>query len=218
MTLIFDRDFDLELAREERSARCAARASHTPEELDEAVTTAREIAYAEGRSAGHAEGLAEAAGTDGALRVTALKALGPQIEMLVKSSDSHRQALEAQVVAFALTVSEQVFPELLRRRAHDRALAQVRRALTVGLGSATLRVSLSLDALDLLRHDLDAVVAEKGLEGRVEMRADPALADGDTRVDWDNGVLEYSFSSICDRILSALREARSAPPTPTLER
>lgn len=218
MSLIFNRDFDLELALEEQTARHAARASHTPEEVADAVATARAAAYAEGRSAGRAEGLAEAAGTDGALRVAALDALGPQIEMLVQSSDTHRQALEEQVLDFARTVSEQVFPELLNRHAHYRTLVQVRRALNVGLGSAMLRVALSPDALALLRCDLDALIVEKGLEGRVELRADGALADGDTRIDWDNGFLEYSFSSICDRILGALRETRSATATPILER
>lgn len=218
MTVIFDRDFDLELAHEDRQARRAARARHTPEELSEAVEAARAAGFMEGKCAGHAEGLAEAAVADGARRAAALEALGQQLPAMVRENDRHRAALEAQVLDFAITVCEQVFPELLRRRAHDRALAQVRRALTVGLGSMSLRVSLSSDALQLLHDDLDAAITQNGLQGRVELRADPALADGDARVDWDNGFLEYSFSSICDRILFALREARSAAPIPLSER
>ncbi len=218
MSLVFDRDFDLELAHEDRQARRDARARHTPEELSDAVTAARAEAFAEGRSAGHSEGLAEASGAQGARRAAALDALKPQISSLVQAADSHRAALEAQVLDFALSVCEQVFPELLRHRAHDRTLAQVRRALSIGLGSATLRVALSPDALRLLRDELNDAITEAGLQGRVEMRADPALVDGDARVDWESGLLEYSFAAICDRILGALREARSAAPTPLLER
>lgn len=217
MTVIFERDFDLELAREDRQARRAARARHTPEELFEAVEAARAEAFDEGKNAGHAEGLADAARADGARRAAALEVLGQQIPAMVAANNSHRAALETQVLDFALTVCEQVFPELLRRRAHDRALAQVRRALNVGLGSVSLQISLSSGALQLLQDDLDAEIARNGLQGRVVLRADPALNDGDARVDWDSGFLEYSFSSICDRILCTLREARSATPIPLSE-
>ncbi len=218
MTLIFDRDFDLELAREDQSARRLMRARHTDEEMFEAIAAARNAAFLEGRTAGHAEGLAEAAAAHSARRAEALQALGPTIGELVEANDRHRAALEAQVLDFAVTVCEQVFPELLRHRAHDRVLAKVRRALEIGLGSVSLRIFLSPEALHLLREDLNAAIIENGLEGRVEIRADPALCNGDARVDWDSGFLEYSFSSICDRILCALREARSAAPKPLSER
>lgn len=218
MKLVFNRDFDLELAHEDRQARRDARACHTPEELAQAVEAARAAAFAEGRLAGHSDGLAEAAATDSARRAAALDALMPQIAALVEAADKHRAALEAQLLDFALSVCEQVFPELLRHRAHDRVLAQVRRALSVGLGSATLEVTLSPGALHLLRPDLEAAIHESGLQGRVDMRGDPDLIDGDVRVVWESGCLEYSFASISDRILRVLRDARSAVSTPLLER
>lgn len=218
MSLVFDRDFDLELARENRQVLRDGEAYYSQDALLEAVSEARATAFAEGRRTGHAEGLAEAAGLDGARRAAALEVLGPQMAALIQAADEHRAALEAQLLDFSLSVCEQVFPELLQHRAHDRALAQVRRALSVGLGSATLQVSLSPDGLRLLREELDSTISEFGLIGRVALRADPDLADGDTRVAWDSGFLEYSFSSICDRILGALRDARSAVPTHLLER
>lgn len=217
MNHVFTRDFDLELAHEDQEARRAARACHTPEELDAAVQAARAAAFADGMAAGHADGLAEAETANAARKVAALEGLQPQIQGLVQAADTHRAALEAQLLDFAMSVCEQVFPELLRHRAHDRALAQVRRALSVGLGSATLQITLSPDALELLRPDLEAAILETGLQGRVEMRADACLVAGDARVTWDSGFLEYSFTSICDRILHVLREARTAVPTHYLE-
>lgn len=217
MNHVFTRDFDLELARENQEARRIARACHTPEELQAAVSAAKAEGFADGLVAGHADGLAAAATADDAQKVAALKALQPQITTLVEEADAHRAALEAQLLDFAVSVCEQVFPELLRHRAHDRALAQVRRALAVGLGSPTLQISLSADALTLLRPDLDSAIHEIGLQGRVEMRADTNLAAGDVRVTWDSGFLEYSFTSICDRILQALRAARPTAPTHYLE-
>lgn len=215
MTLIFDRDFDVELLREQWQARRETRFCHTAEDLAEAVAQARAEAYAEGRCAGNAEGMAEAEATVNGQRAAALIALTPQIAALVQAQESHRAALEAQVLAFALSVCEQVFPELLRRHAHARALAQVRRALSIGLGSVSLHLALSPAALILLRDELNAAISERGLQGRVELRDDPTLDDGDVRVDWDSGYLEYSFSSICERILTSLRDARFSCPTPT---
>jgi len=218
MSMIFDRDFDLELEHEALQARRDARACHTPAELLEAVEAARAAAFFEGRRTGHAEGLADAADADHARRAAALDALGPQITALAQASDDHCQVLEAQILDFTLTVCEQVFPELLRHRAHDRALAQVRRALSLGLGSVSLRICVSPKALELLQDDLSAAIAENGLQGRVELQANDGLEDGEARVEWDSGFLEYSFSSICDRILRTLREARPAAPIPLSER
>ena len=218
MSMIFDRDFDLELEHEARQARRDARACHTPAELLDAVETARAAAFSDGRRAGHAEGLADAANADHARRVEALDALGPQIRKLAQASDDHCQVLEAQILDFTLTVCEQVFPELLRHRAHDRALAQVRRALSLGLGSVSLRICVSPEALELLHDDLSTAIAENGLQGRVELQANDGMKDGEARVEWDSGFLEYSFSSICDRILRTLREARPAAPIPLSER
>jgi flagellar assembly protein FliH len=217
MSLVFNRDFDLELAHEDQQSRRDARARHTPEELTEAITAARAAAFAEGRTMGRFEGLAEAAAADEARRVAALAALMPQMTSLMLSADTHRAALEAQLLDFSLSVCEQVFPELLKHRAHDRALAQLRRALSIGLGSATLRIALSPEGLRLLREDLDTAITESGLLGRVELLSDPALADGDVCVRWDSGFLEYSYASICNRILRVLREARTATPSHFLE-
>jgi flagellar assembly protein FliH len=217
MSLIFNRDFDLELALEQQEARGETRPRHSAEDLAAAVAAARAEGLAEGWRSGHIAGLSDAAALDAARRAAALEVLVPQVQSLMAATESHRVALEAQLMDFALSICEHVFPELLTRRAHDRALAQIRRALSLGLGSTTLRVSLSADALDLLRDDLEATIAALGLEGRVELLADAGLGAGDVHVGWDDGVLEYSFSTICERILAVLRAARSAAPTPCLE-
>lgn len=218
MSLVFNRNFDLELAREDQQTNRIARMCHTPEDLAEAVAEARIAAYAEGQSAGYAEGLSAAATSHQARCAATLDTLTPQIVSLIDAADTHRATLEAQLLDFAISVCEQVFPELLRRRAHERALAQLRRALSVGLGSATLKVALSPTAVALLRADLDRAITENGLQGRVEVCADPELCDGDVRVNWDSGTLEYSFATLCDRILNLLRDARTTLPTPLLER
>jgi hypothetical protein len=37
------------------------------------------------------------------------------------------------------------------------------------------------------------------------------MGQGDARVEWDNGFMQYSFNMICDRILKSLRAAAVLP-------
>lgn len=207
---VFQRDFDLEIAEEAAQAEHDARARYTEEELAEAIARAREEGREEGRAEGHAAGLAEARGTLAAQQSAALAVLGPKLDMLLGEAAAHRAALEAQVLDFTVSVCEKVFPELLHERARARTLAQIRRCLQFALGSSSLRVVLSPGALDELGPRLSGMCAEAGVTARLEMSADPDLAAGDARVEWDNGFLDYSLAAVCERILDALRESRDA--------
>jgi flagellar assembly protein FliH len=209
VSYVFDRDFDRELDHERQEAERRARACYTPEDLEAALADARAAAFAEGHAAGRAEGIAESRASSEALRAEALGALVPQLERLIGEGDRHRAALEAQVLDFTLSVCEQVFPEVLRSRSQDRALDRVKRTIGLALGSACLRIMLSERALPLLRPGIEQAARDIGLKARVELAADPALSEGEVRMEWDNGFMEYSFAGVCDRILSALRQARA---------
>nr|WP_282960695.1 FliH/SctL family protein [Actibacterium sp. MT2.3-13A] len=128
---------------------------------------------------------------------------------MIAEADRHRAALEAQALDFTLSVCEQVFPEVLRRCSRDRALDRVKKTIALALGSACLRVALSPSALPLLRPDIEAAARAAGLEARIEIAVDPALAEGDVRMEWNNGFMDYSCAAICDRILTALRQAQA---------
>lgn len=209
MSYIFDRDFDRELDRERQEAERRARACYTPEDLEAALADARAEAFREGHAAGRAEGMAESRVSSEALRAEVLGTLGPQLERLIGEADRHRAALEAQVLDFALSVCEQVFPEVLRSRSRDRALDRVKKTIELALGSATLRITLAERALPLVRPEIEQAAQAIGLKARVELAADPALPEGEVRMEWDNGFMEYSFAGVCDRILTALRQARA---------
>lgn len=215
MSYVFDRDFDRELDHERQEAERRARACYSPEDLEAALADARAAAFAEGHAAGRAEGIAESQASSEALRSEALGALAPQLERLIGEADRHRAALEAQVLDFTLSVCEQVFPEVLGR-SRDRALDRVKKTIGLALGSACLRIMLSERALPLLRPEIERAARDIGLQARVELATDPALSEGDVRMEWDNGFMEYSFAGICDRILSALRQARAGTSEPIL--
>lgn len=211
MGYLFDRDFDQEIEREQAETDRLAVARYTQEELDAALAEVRAAGAEEGRALGRQEAFAEAEETDRRRKVEALEALAPRVESLLQSGDAHQQALESQVVRFASSVFEKVIPEVMRSRAAARAEDEVRAALAIALGSSTVRVYLPPDAAAAHGLELEEAATAMGHGGRVEVFGDGDLKDGDARVEWDNGFMEYSFGVICERILTALRAAAAKP-------
>jgi len=206
---VFERDFDQETALERQKEERALRALHTAEELDELVAAARAEAFADGCAQGHAAGVSETNATLLATQADALNALSQRLGTLISDADQHHRALEGQILDFALSASEQIFPELLRDRARERAAQQVLDVLHLALGSAKLRVHLSERTAPELAPMIEAAAQAKGISAQVELRPDPNLAEGDARVEWDNGFMEYSYTGVCDRILKAMRQSKS---------
>ncbi|RVV96877.1 hypothetical protein EKE94_16155 [Mesobaculum littorinae] len=206
---VFQRDFDLERAEEEARRVHDARARHTPEELEEAVARAYRAGHAAGKEVGRTEGRDETRQTLLARHAEAISAIQPQVDALLAGTAEHRAALEAQVLDFTVSVCEKVFPELIDHRARDRALQQIERTIRYALGSPVLRITLAPAARDALGPQIEAIVAET-LIGTLDLSADPDLAEGDARMTWDNGFMEYSFAEICDRILDAVRDRQES--------
>ncbi|SDF34802.1 FliH/SctL family protein [Limimaricola pyoseonensis] len=212
MSFIFDRDFDRELAEERRGGPQAPAARHSDEDLAAALAEARAAAREEGRAQGRAEALAEAEAAETRRQGETLEALRAELEGLGRSEAAHRAALERQVLAYAAGVAQQVLPEILARKGQDRALAQIRRGLSLGLSSPRLVVTLPAEAAGALGPRVAHEAAALGLGERVELRPDPALPHGAARVAWDGGRLDYSFDQICQTILGAL-ETAAGPAT-----
>ncbi|WP_127900767.1 FliH/SctL family protein [Solirhodobacter olei] len=214
MTTLYHRDFDAEIAEEARAAARARACKFTQEDVDEAVAAAEMRGHAAGRAAGHAEGLAEARGEIGARQAEALQAIAPQLDRMIEDRLAHHAALERQMVGFALTVAEKVFPEFVATRSATAAAEEVRRTLALALHSPRLRVQLSAATRDLIAPEIEAMARNRLDAGAIEVAVDPALAEGEARVIWEDGFMEYSFEKICNGILDALRATAGRPAAP----
>ena len=210
---LFDRDFDRELAEERRAVAQVDKARHSDEALLAAVAEARAEALAQGRAEGRAEAEAEARAAEAEALSTRLGQIAQRLDEMIAARDTHRAALERQLLGYAAVTAEKVLPEILDARAHARALAQIRRGLRLGLDAARLEIVLP-EGAEPLRAEVARLVEAQGLAGRAVLRTDPALAPGDARVAWEGGRLDYSFAAICDEILGTLRAiARATPQT-----
>ncbi|KGM46952.1 FliH/SctL family protein [Pseudooceanicola atlanticus] len=207
MPFVFDRDFDEEAEQEERRLIRARRAIYTPEDVEDAVRKARKEAYEDGRLAGRAEASVEHADSTAARQADALVVLGPAMKDLLARADQHRAALEGQVLDYILTVFRQVAPELMDQTAVMRTEAEARQAIRMAVGAASLKIHLPAEIAADMTTRIGEQATQAGFAGRVQILPDSNMQPGDTRVEWDHGMLDFSLSKICDDIIKALTEA-----------
>ena len=214
MSYVYNRDFDHEIELEQQEVERSARAFFTEEDLAAALEKGRAEGFVQGKAEGRAEAEAEALAADRRRWVELLGVLNGRVEEVIAAADDHIDTLEQQVVSFVLAVFEKIAPELLKGQAEQRSASEVRAAIGLALGSAQLRIFLPPDACEAMGAALEEAARDMGHDGRIEVLPEAGLATGDARVEWDNGFMEYSFSVICNRILTALRAASLLPDTP----
>lgn len=215
MTTLALRDFDAEIEAEARAAAHARACRYTEADLARAVAEAEARAHEAGRAEGHSEGREEAMGEIALRQAQATEALTPLISRMLEDRLTHHATLERQLVGFALAVCEKVFPEFIAARSAEAAAADIRRALSLALRSPRLRIRLSEATRALMAPELDALARESLDARQIDIAADPALADGEARVDWHDGFMESSFEAVCAGILETLRETAGRHGRPT---
>lgn len=207
MPFVFDRDFDEEAEFEQRRRIHAKRAIYTPEDLEAAVQKARKEAYEDGRMSGRTEANIEAAESVASRSADALVVLAPQLKQIIAQADQHKAALEYQLLDYVLTVFRQVAPELARDTALVRTEAEIKKAIRMAVGTSFLRIHVPADLAGDLTEGIEQQVQASGYSGRVQIQTDPRMKAGDTRVVWDNGLMDFSLTELSDKVLIALKQA-----------
>lgn len=178
--------------------------------LDQAVAEANE----KGLQEGYAKGDADARETILAKCSTSIAAVAPQMEAILERSSEHRAHLERQLIAFAYAVAEKVAPDVLRLRAKASVLESIRETLALTLAQPKLVVSVSPAVREAMGSDLEAVAEQLGHKGSLQVSEDPEMTDGEARVSWDDGFMDYSFDRVCEQILDTLGgAAKNASPS-----
>ena len=209
MTFVFDRNFDEELLREAIViGDGVAGAEERDALLRDAEDRARQEGFEAGRQVGHAEGRAELEAQHFASRDAALRAIVKGCEALCKEAENHRRTLESDMIDFALTTCEKVLPELIRSQSSDRVVAEIRRYLSLAMGSPKLTISMSEAAFEEHGATLEQALVEQAATTAIKIAVDDELAVGDARMEWQNGTMQYSFERICGAVLNALRSVR----------
>ena len=196
MNRIFETDFDAEPPSASPGPDASAVLEAAAHE-----SASRDAAYEEG----YAAGLAAARAEEGRDLCDLLGAVSREIGTLHAGARTHRAAMEAQALDFARAACERIAPELVAAMGSDRAAAEVRRCLRLVVGSARIDVAMSPTSLERHGESLGRTLDAAGPDGRVRLRGDPSLADGDVRMRWEDGGMTYSMDDALGGLIGALR-------------
>lgn len=209
MTYLFDRNFDSERDRPPGAGpEPAPEPVYSSSQHQEALAEARTAGFEAGLIQGRAEAQKSAMMSDSARRLQLAEAVVPVLRDLFEDSDAHHAALEAQMVDFVLQVFHQLAPDVSEALAEGQARREALSAVRMALGAAQLTLYFAPDSLEDAAAEIEAAARKAGFGGRLSLHPDPALQPGDVRAAWDQGVMAYSFTEICSRILEALGLAR----------
>lgn len=198
-------DFDAERERAEEAARTGANKTFSRDEhealLEEARTAAREEGYNEGYSKGE-EDMRSSILQDCA---NSLQVMIPQIESFLSATSEHRDHLEQQVTQFAEAVLKRILPEIVDKYSKERVREEVSRVLSMAMMKPGLKVYLSVNVAEQLTEEFADLAKEMDRPDGIVAVPDETLKDGDLKVVWDNGFLEYSYEDVCNHILDCVR-------------
>ncbi|KFE35683.1 FliH/SctL family protein [Thioclava atlantica] len=209
---VFQRDFDEEMQAEDARIEAERLKKFTQADLDAATEAARAAGFEGGLTRGRVEATA---GMQAALeqrQTEAFEKLVPAITALLDNQLAHQAALERHLCGFTLRVCERVFPEFIEKCSTARVETQIRRAMEIALRKPSLTIRLSPANFTGLKAVIEASAGSNSPS--LDIVADPALADGDIHADWEDGVMDYSFETVCRSILLALRQTLAPQATP----
>lgn len=178
----------------------------TAEEIEAKIKKAHKQGHIEGYLAGADAGRAEMHKQMQGEHAQMAEKLAQELARLATAMQGHTDALVAQVVGFTLQTCEIVLPEVIERLSTERVKKTVTQSLKMAIGSSRIKVRLSPQTLAQIGPELQSRAAYYKCDDVLDVQAAPAIADGDARMEWDHGSLDYGFKKICDRLLAELRE------------
>ena len=198
-------DFDAEREREEEARRTGADKTFSRDEHEALIEAARKEAREEGYSEGYAKGEEDMRASILQDCAKSLQVMIPQIEGFLEKTFEHQAQLEDQVTRFAEAILQRILPEVVAHYSVDRVRNEVRRVLSMAMMKPGLKVYLSTNVAEQLTEEFADLARDMERPDGIVAVPDETLNDGDLKVVWDNGFLEYSYEDVCNHILDCVR-------------
>jgi flagellar assembly protein FliH len=172
-----------------------------------------EAARAEGAAQGRSAALAEAAQSAASRTAAALGTIETGIAALLEARAALVGALEQQALVLLRAALTKALPALCRKDPLSELEALVARCLGEALDEPRIVVRVGDALFDPIQKRLGAIAQANGFAGKLVLLAEPALADGDARIEWADGGAERDTSRLAAEIDAVLARALTPPPT-----
>ncbi len=202
------RKFLFDTAFDSRGAAVPRPRTHfTAAELEAARGTAEAAGFAAGRAAALAEAEARAA--------TAFEPLRARADADFAAIASRHEAQGREALAAAGEIVRRLFPALAERHGLDELEALVGECLRRLHDEPRVVVRVADGALDAVKARVDRAAATSGFAGKAILLGDPALADGDARIEWAEGGVERRPDAVWAEIDDLLRRHLAGADAPS---
>ena len=183
---LFDRSFEAQLPGGQLATASAELSAVAPPAYSKGDL---DRARAEGVALGRAEALAECniEREIGRLREATLDAIAGRLgELLAESAQASEHAAR-DAVAVAAVIARKLLPRLYRERACSELEELITRVLAAIGDQPKAMVRISPALVDELAPLIEASIAAGGHDQRLTVLGDPAIQEGDCRIDWPGG-------------------------------
>ena len=133
-------------------------------------------AYRKGFAAGQAQAQGDA-----------LAVIADGMERLDKALAGIEARLETEAVEVAVAVAGKLAPELIAREPFAEISALATESFNHLVKAPHVVVHIGAEAFEPAKAKLDEIAHARGLEGRLVVLSDPAMAPGDCRIEWADG-------------------------------
>jgi flagellar assembly protein FliH len=168
-----------------------------------------EAARAEGMAQGHAAAIAELAERVETRAAEALLSLDRSVGALLAARTTLIAETEGTALTVLRTVLQKTVPALCRKDPAAEIEALLARCLTETLDEPRLVLRVSDGLFDMMQGRLEPITQSNGYAGKIVLIADPALANGDAKVEWADGGAERDTARLIAELDDILN--RNAP-------
>jgi flagellar assembly protein FliH len=136
---------------------------------------------------GFAAGLAQAQNDDARKTTAVLGVIADAMERFNTSLAGIEARLETEAVQVAVAVAAKLAPELIAREPLAEISALVTESFNHLVKAPHVVVHIGAEIYESAKAKLDEIAQARGLEGRLVVMSDPAMAPGDCRIEWADG-------------------------------
>lgn len=178
----------------------------TEEELGKILAEARQQGFEQGQEDGLNTGRREAQADLQAQATAATQELRDQLAVFVSQDAERRAELERDLTDMVLEIAERAVPDMLKAYSTEQVQARLADAIGKGARQAELDIRVSPETEAILAEMITQITPpDRVMPPKVA--ADPNLKNGEARMTWENGFMQYSLDRVCEEILLALRHA-----------
>lgn len=203
----FDAENDLATAGGERAKEPETPVyTFTEDELGKILGDARQQGFEQGHTDGLAEGRRQAQADLQAQATTAMQELRDQLAVFVSQDAERRAELERDLIDMVLEIAERAIPDLLKSYSAEQVQARLADAIGKGARRAELEIQVSPETETILAEIIPQITPPDRPTAP-KVTSDPNLRNGEARMTWENGFMQYSLDRVCEEILLALHQA-----------